>query len=96
MNHVGFLYGRLTTKSLHATQTALQRLSPAYYFLQRSHCWFTMLQDVLLADWQEVWHSPQPPFNADFAKSLVAMVLILFICTISFNGTQAKRAAPDS
>ena len=39
-----------------------------------SHCWFAMPQDVLQADWQEVWHSPQPPAFTDFAKSLVSSV----------------------
>jgi hypothetical protein len=26
-----------------------------------SHFWFATVQEVLQADWQEVWHSPQPP-----------------------------------
>jgi hypothetical protein len=26
-----------------------------------SQGWFATPQDVLHADWQEVWHSPQPP-----------------------------------
>ena len=30
-----------------------------------SHFWLAMPQLVLQADWQEVWHSPQPPFLAD-------------------------------
>lgn len=30
--------------------------------LHFSHCWFATPQEVLHADWQEVWHSPQPPF----------------------------------
>jgi len=29
-----------------------------------SHCWFAIPQLVLQADWQEVWHSPHPPFLA--------------------------------
>ena len=29
-----------------------------------SHFWLAMPQLVLQADWQEVWHSPQPPFLA--------------------------------
>ena len=33
-------------------------------FLVLSHCWLAMPQLVLHADWQEVWHSPQPPFFA--------------------------------
>ena len=33
----------------------------AYTF---SHFWLATVQDVLQADWQEVWHSPQPPLAA--------------------------------
>ena len=33
----------------------------AYTF---SHFWFATVQEVLQADWQEVWHSPQPPLAA--------------------------------
>ncbi len=28
------------------------------------HFWLAMVQDVLQADWQDVWHSPQPPWLA--------------------------------
>ena len=31
------------------------------YLLLFSHFWFATPQEVLQADWQEVWHSPQPP-----------------------------------
>jgi hypothetical protein len=34
------------------------------YFLIFSHFWFATVQEVLQADWQDVWHSPQPPFAA--------------------------------
>ena len=44
-----------------------------------------MLQEVLLADWQEVWHSPQPPFTADSTRFLVSKVWILFIIRTSFG-----------
>ena len=33
----------------------------AYTF---SHFWLATVQEVLQADWQEVWHSPQPPLAA--------------------------------
>ena len=33
----------------------------------------------MLADWQEVWHSPQPPFLADSQRLRELKVLILFI-----------------
>jgi hypothetical protein len=34
---------------------------PLTYF---SHFWLATVQEVLQADWQEAWHSPQPPFAA--------------------------------
>lgn len=43
-----------------------------------SHAWFATPQEVLHADWQEVWHSPQPLF-AVFVRLRVSIVLILFI-----------------
>lgn len=36
-------------------------------------------QEVLQADWQEVWHSPQPPFFLLSSRSRVFKVTILFI-----------------
>jgi hypothetical protein len=53
------------------------------YLLLFSHFWLATPQDVLQADWQDVWHSPQPPVFALFSRSRVAMVLILFIGCIS-------------
>jgi hypothetical protein len=44
-----------------------------------SHFWLATPQEVLHADWQEVWHSPQPPVFTVFAMSLVSIVLILVI-----------------
>ena len=49
------------------------------YFLSFSHFWFATPQEVLQADWQEVWHSPQPPVATLFTISLVSIVLILLI-----------------
>ena len=37
------------------------------------------MQDVLHADWQDVWHSPQPPFFNVFCKDFVFRVLICFM-----------------
>jgi hypothetical protein len=37
------------------------------------------VQDVLQADWQDAWHSPQPPLSAVFFKFLVFSVFICFI-----------------
>ena len=38
---------------------------PTDYF-ECSHVWFPTVQDVLQADWHDVWHSPQPPFLTVF------------------------------
>ena len=46
------------------------------YFFSFSHCWFAIPQDVLQADWQDVWHSPQPPFLALSQRLRVSIVLI--------------------
>ena len=48
-----------------------------------SHCWLATPQLVLQADWQEVWHSPQPPCFALAHRSRVSMVLILSIIRFS-------------
>jgi hypothetical protein len=40
-------------------------------------------QLVLQADWQEVWHSPQPPFLALSHRLRVSRVLILSMIHIS-------------
>ena len=39
----------------------------------------------MLADWQEVWHSPHPPFLAESARFLEFRVLILFMVKPSFS-----------
>ena len=44
-----------------------------------SHFWLATVQEVLQADWQEVWHSPQPPFFMDSFRFLVVKVLMCFI-----------------
>jgi hypothetical protein len=61
--------------------------SGTIYFLSAvflfSHGWFATPHDVLQADWQEVWHSPQPPFFVLSFMSLVSIVLILFMIITS-------------
>ena len=42
-----------------------------------SHFWLATPQLVLQADWQDVWHSPQPPFFALSHRLRVSRVLIL-------------------
>jgi hypothetical protein len=50
------------------------------YFLSLfSHAWLAMPQLVLQADWQDVWHSPQPPF---LALSQRLLVLIVLMCSM--------------
>ena len=55
----------------------------AIAYLLFSHCWFATPQLVLQADWQEVWHSPQPPFLALSHRLRVSRVLILSMIGIS-------------
>ena len=47
-----------------------------------SHFWLATPQLVLQADWQEVWHSPQPPFFALSHRLRVSSVLILSMIVI--------------
>ena len=54
------------------------------YLRHFSQGWFATPQDVLHADWQEVWHSPQPPSFVLLTISLVSIVLIRFIVMISY------------
>ena len=42
------------------------------------HFWLATVQDVLQADWQEAWHSPQPVF-AEALMQGFSMVTICFI-----------------
>ena len=51
--------------------------------LALSHFWFAIPQLVLQADWQEVWHSPQPPFLALSHRLRVSIVLICSIISPS-------------
>ena len=48
-------------------------------YLQFSQVWFPTVQDVLHADWQDVWHSPQPPFFMLFFKVLELKVFTCFM-----------------
>ena len=53
----------------------------AYLF---SQLWFPTVQDVLHADWQDVWHSPHPPFFTVLFRVCVFNVLMCFIVISSF------------
>lgn len=48
-------------------------------YLQFSQVWFPTVQDVLQADWQDVWHSPHPPFLIVFCNFLVFNVFTCFM-----------------
>ena len=80
MDH-NFLF--LLKKCRHAAALSVKR----YYLLSLllSHFWLAMPQEVLQADWQEVWHSPQPPFFALSQRLRVSIVLICFIVNIPPN-----------
>jgi hypothetical protein len=52
-------------------------------YLHFSQTWFATPQEVLHADWQEVWHAPQPPVFRVFLRSRVLSVLILFMAFIA-------------
>jgi len=56
-----------------AAQTGGISSKITYLFLF-SHFWLAMPLLVLQADWQEVWHSPQPPFLALWHRLRVSMV----------------------
>ena len=46
-----------------------------------SQLWFPTVQEVLHADWQDVWHSPQPPFFTVLFRVCVFNVFTCFITT---------------
>ena len=50
-----------------------------------SQAWLATPQEVLQADWQEVWHSPHPPFLTEARRSRVLIVRILFIIKIHLS-----------
>jgi len=47
-----------------------------FLFLQ---IWFPTVQDVLQADWQDAWHSPQPPETTVFERAFFTTTFICFI-----------------
>ena len=47
-----------------------------------SHFWLAIPQLVLHALWQDVWHSPHPPFSRDLTISRVFRVSMCFISQI--------------
>lgn len=53
-----------------------------YFCLQT---WLPTVQLVLHADWQDVWHSPQPPVFAVFCNDSVLIVRIRLAMIILLN-----------
>ena len=72
-----FLY-KAKHRKKNAAQTGGISSKITYLFLF-SHFWLAMPLLVLQADWQEVWHSPQPPFLALWHRLRVSMVWICFM-----------------
>ena len=56
-----------------------------------SQGWFAMPQLVLQADWQDVWHSPQPPLLTLSAMSRVSKVSMCFKGRHSFYFISSLR-----
>ena len=54
-------------------------------YLFASQVWFATVQEVLQADWQEVWHLPQPPFAAVSFRFALFTVLMCFIIVLPFK-----------
>ena len=48
------------------------------------HFWFATVQEVLQADWQEAWHSPQPPLAQLSFRFALFKVLTWLIVVSSF------------
>ncbi len=53
-------------------------------YFSDSHFWFATVQEVLQADWQELWHLPQPPFTAEAFRLALLMVVMCFKMDTSF------------
>ena len=60
-------------------QRTLFKSAFTFNYLYCSQVWFPTVQDVLQADWQDVWHSPHPPFLIVFCNFLVFNVFTCFI-----------------
>jgi hypothetical protein len=54
--------------------------SQSFFFC--SQRWLATVQDVLQADWHEVWHSPQPPPEA-LCFSVAPLMVRMCFMTIS-------------
>lgn len=68
-----------------SSEASLRCLSKKTSYLLLSHVWFPTVQEVLHADWHDVWHSPHPPFFSVFCNGFVFNVLMCFIFVFSFT-----------
>ena len=71
--HYFRLYRRLSLPSLPASTSLFSLLAQD---------WLATVQLVLQADWQDAWHSPQPPWAREFFRQGFWMVSICFIVVI--------------
>ena len=67
-----------TIGDLLASLSWLEALSDHYLF-GFSQLWLPTVQEVLHADWQEVWHSPHPPFSMLLFNVLFVKVFTFFM-----------------
>jgi len=65
------------------------------YLIFFSQRWFASVQDVLQADWQDVWHSPQPVFSFFSLRLPFTTVLICFI-SISLSACIVSRTTGEN
>ena len=67
--------------TIYLCETQMRAANKNYLF---SQLWLPTVQLVLHADWQDVWHSPQPPFFTVFCNFFVLNVLMCFmVCILS-------------
>ena len=50
-----------------------------------SQTWLPTVQEVLQADWQDAWHSPQPPVLSDFC---IVGLLTVWMCFMENSPSQ--------
>jgi hypothetical protein len=88
-----------TTKKRHecrafvrTTKYVFRKFGYLIFFSQR---WFASVQDVLQADWQDVWHSPQPVFSFFSLRLPFTTVLICFI-SISLSACIVSRPTGEN
>ena len=67
-------------------QRPLRPLSRVFHIIQNyffcSQVWFPTVQEVLHADWQDVWHSPHPLF---FKLLFIICVFNVFTCFMLYS-----------